>query len=232
MCWAALYSVGASKSKVWKQQVQHVFMWIKGLLSPRPLLLSRTVYFAPPATTPYLMFDASTSGGGALLWVLPAELSVTPASLQSEHKPMCFTHKAWEEVDAHNSGGVVGECAAQARWEAYTLVATIELWHKVIFASRGRLVVIGDPLGDLYGAVKFRSKDPWINRMFLRLALLFAPRGDTLEAVHIWSEANAGSMRALLYQSAYMGPHTQWQTKHWSRLQGKGTQLFAPPVQD
>ena len=85
----------------------------------------------------------------------------------------------------------MGECAAQARWEAYTLVATIELWHKVIFASRGRLVVIGDPLGDLYGAVRFRSKDPWINRMFLRLALLFAPRGDTLEAVHIWSEANA-----------------------------------------
>ena len=239
MCWAALYSVGASKSKVWKQQVQHVFMWIKVLLSPRPLLLSRTVYFAPPASTPYLMFDASTSGGGALLWVLPAELSVTPASLQSEHKPMCFTHKAWEEVDAHNSGGVMGECAAQARWEAYTLVATIELWHKVIFASRGRLVVIGDPLGDLYGAVRFRSKDPWINRMFLRLALLFAPRGDTLEAVHIWSEANAlADTLSRLNEGAALPeclkgcPHTRWQTRHWSHLQGKGTQLFAPPVQD
>ena len=239
MCWAALYSVGASKSKIWKQQVQHVFMWIKMLLSPRPLVLSRTVYFAPPASTPYLMFDASTSGGGALLWVLPAELSVTPTSLQLEHKPMCYTHKTWEEVDAHNSGGVMGECAAQARWEAYTLVATIELWHKVIFASRGRLVVIGDPLGDLYGAVKFRSKDPWINRMFLRLALLFAPRGDTLEAVHIWSEANAlADTLSRLNEGAALPeclrgcPHTQWQAKRWSSLKGKGTQLFEPPVQD
>ena len=238
MCWAALYSVGASKTKVWKQQVQHVFMWIKMLLNTRPLVLSRTVYFAPPASTPYLMFDASTSGGGALLWVLPAELCVTPTSLQLEHKPMCFTHKTWEEVDAHNSGGAMGECAAQARWEAYTLVATIELWYKVIFASRGRLVVIGDPLGDLYGAVKFRSKDPWINRMFLRLALLFAPRGDTLEAVHIWSEANAlADTLSRLNEGAALPeclkdcPRTQWQTRHWSLLEGKGTQLFAPPVQ-
>ena len=75
--------------------------------------------------------------------------------------------------------------------------------------------------------------------MFLRLALLFAPRGDTLEAVHIWSEANAlADTLSRLNEGAALPeclkdcPRTQWQTRQWSHLQGKGTQLFAPPVQD
>ena len=57
-------------------------------------------------------------------------------------------------------------------------------------AAGGRLVAIGDALGMLHGAVKFRSKDPGINLIFMELALIFAPRGSTVEAVHIWSEEN------------------------------------------
>jgi hypothetical protein len=49
-------------------------------------------------------------------------------------------------------------------------------------------IALGDALGMLYGAAKFRSKDPILNRIFMEMALLFAPRGSTLEAVHIWSE--------------------------------------------
>ena len=42
----------------------------------------------------------------------------------------------------------------------------------------------------LSGAAKFRSKDPLINKVFMELALLVAPRGATLEAMHVWSEEN------------------------------------------
>jgi hypothetical protein len=42
----------------------------------------------------------------------------------------------------------------------------------------------------LYGAARFRSRDSQINRMFMELALLSAPRGTTLEALHVWSAEN------------------------------------------
>ena len=42
----------------------------------------------------------------------------------------------------------------------------------------------------LYGAARFRSKDSQINRIFMEMALLAAPRGTTLEAIHIWSAGN------------------------------------------
>ena len=51
-------------------------------------------------------------------------------------------------------------------------------------------MALGDALGMLHGAVKFKSKDPGINLMFMELALIFAPKGATLEAVHLWSEEN------------------------------------------
>jgi hypothetical protein len=37
----------------------------------------------------------------------------------------------------------------------------------------------------LYGAARFRSKDAQIKRIFMEMALLAAPRGTTLEAMHI-----------------------------------------------
>ena len=45
-------------------------------------------------------------------------------------------------------------------------------------------------MGMLYGAAKFRSKDPIINNIFMEMALLVAPRGATIEAIHVWSEEN------------------------------------------
>ena len=45
-------------------------------------------------------------------------------------------------------------------------------------------------MGMLHGAVKFKSKDPVINIIFMEMALLFAPQGATVEALHMWSEEN------------------------------------------
>ena len=66
-------------------------------------------------------------------------------------------------------------------------------WDKIVAASIGRPVAIGDALGMLFGAVTFRSKDPLINKIFVEMALIVAPRGATLEAIHIWSEENITS---------------------------------------
>ena len=60
----------------------------------------------------------------------------------------------------------------------------------MISTSTGRPVAVGDALGMLHGAVKFRFKDPIINKIFMEMALLVAPRGATLEAIHVWSEEN------------------------------------------
>ena len=46
-------------------------------------------------------------------------------------------------------------------------------------------------MGILLGASVLRSKDPQVNRLFQELVLVFAPRGCTLDAVHVWSEDNA-----------------------------------------
>ena len=77
-----------------------------------------------------------------------------------------------------------------ARWEAFCLLLAVRAWQQVIFASTGALVAMGDALGMLFGAVRFKSKDPGINLIFMEVALVFAPRGATIEAMHWWSEEN------------------------------------------
>jgi len=57
--------------------------------------------------------------------------------------------------------------------------------------SSGSLVAAGDALGVLHGAAKFKAKDPGIKLIFMEMALIFAPQGSTIEALHIWSEENA-----------------------------------------
>jgi hypothetical protein len=42
----------------------------------------------------------------------------------------------------------------------------------------------------MHSAVRFKSADPFINLLCMELALLFAPHGSELEAVHLWSENN------------------------------------------
>ena len=70
------------------------------------------------------------------------------------------------------------------------LLLAILTWQKVIFTCTGNLHVVGDALGMLQGAAKFKAKDPVINLMMMEAALVFAPYGRTLEAMHVWSEEN------------------------------------------
>ena len=70
------------------------------------------------------------------------------------------------------------------------MLAAVRTWARVILTSRGRLTAIGDALGVLSGAARFKSSDPCINLVFMELALTFAPRGAAVDAIHIWSEEN------------------------------------------
>ena len=49
---------------------------------------------------------------------------------------------------------------------------------------------MGDALGILQAAVKFKAKDVAVNALYMELALIFAPHGVELSAVHVWSENN------------------------------------------
>ena len=56
---------------------------------------------------------------------------------------------------------------------------------------RGKVCVVGDAEGILGALTRLRSADDIVNRMAMELALWIAPRGLTLEGVHIWGEENA-----------------------------------------
>ena len=70
------------------------------------------------------------------------------------------------------------------------IVGAIRRWAGPALEARGGLTVVGDTLGVLLGASVLRSKDAHINRLFMELALVFAPRGSSLDSVHVWSEDN------------------------------------------
>lgn len=88
-------------------------------------------------------------------------------------------------------GAVIGDPAGQARWEAFTSLASMSLWRSLWCPRHRQITILGDALGIMEGAAKFRSKDPKINSIFAELALLVAPTGDTLSQIHLWSERNS-----------------------------------------
>ena len=88
------------------------------------------------------------------------------------------------------------------------LLLAVRTGAPVIFGSRGTLRVVGDALGVLQGAVKIKAKDGIINAIFMELALLFAPVGAELSAVHIWSEDNVlADVHSPLDEGAVLPPH-------------------------
>ena len=122
------------------------------------------------------MFDASTTGGGALLWIINAKDDVSPEALQTI-QPWAYLACGWTPLDETIAKSARGDCASQARWESYMLLLAVRTWAPIIFKSRGTLRLVGDALGVLQGAVMFRARDAMINAMFMEMALLVAPKG-------------------------------------------------------
>lgn len=189
MLWAALASDGAGRQHIWAKQVAIPLKWFREFFSDSSAGLTRSVRVDPPNTVAVVAFDASPSGGGAVLWVVPATFQVNIASLM-QVTPFAFMHASWSPTHCVAAGARRGQCADQARWETYCMVLAVHTWQKVIYATTGRPILIGDALGIMNAAVRFRSKDPTINIMLMELALVTAPIGADIEAIHIWSEVN------------------------------------------
>ena len=126
-----------------------------------------------------------------MLWMLPAGELPSPEHLQNSIPALRFTYTAWEKKDEDLLGAVIGDPAGQARWEAFTVLASMSLWRSWWAPRHRQITVLGDALGIMEGASTFRSKDAKINAIFAELALLVAPTGDTLSQIHLWSERNS-----------------------------------------
>ena len=49
---------------------------------------------------------------------------------------------------------------------------------------------MGDALGVLHDAQKFRAADPVLNKIMAEIALLLAPLGRDIQAIHLWTQRN------------------------------------------
>ena len=126
--------------------------------------------------------DASPFGGGAVLWWGPPQ--------GRRHRwPAAWVACTWTPADADLMACPLESPDGQARWEAFMMVLALRQWMQK--GLRGRVCMIGDAEGILGALTRLRSADEIVNLMAMELALWIAPRGLSLEGVHIWGEENA-----------------------------------------
>ena len=73
---------------------------------------------------------------------------------------------------------------------AWTLLQCIQVWKEALRSSNGTLAVMGDALGVLHDAQKFRAADPALNNIMAEIPLLLAPMGKDVQAIHLWTQRN------------------------------------------
>ena len=84
-----------------------------------------------------------------------------------------------------------GGSAGQARLEALTLLISVATWRPLLAASQGTLTFVGDALGVLHDALRFKAREPVLNGIISEMALEIAPFRADLRAAHVWSERNS-----------------------------------------
>ena len=161
---------------------------MKKLFSTNELLYA-TTYLRPARLKTYICTDASPTGGGAVLYVVDARTRFTLETLTAA-KPWAWAAHRWTHHDEVLAAGARDDPGSQARWEAYAAVSALFLWKKIALETRGGIALVGDALGVLFGTAVLRSKDKQINKLMQELALVLAPSGNSIEALHVWSEDN------------------------------------------
>ncbi|CAK0911850.1 unnamed protein product [Prorocentrum cordatum] len=162
--WAAQCTAPAGK-RVGRRQIARALTWLRAFATGSAGPFSRVVRAADPVLHFTVAFDASTTGGGALLYVT-----------------------LWSHAAAAQA--VVGDPGSQARWEVFVLLASFIMWRPVISHVHAGVSFVGDAQGVLQGAVRLASRDPVINVYISEIALRIAGAGVDLESFHIWSEVN------------------------------------------
>ncbi len=177
---------GAIGSTVLKRKAEAGLNWLcafaEGQMRPMSVLhLAET-----SARRIVVVFDASTTGGGAILFTSVDNEGNDWQSLAPDN----LLATRWNKTDEQLLSASIGSAADQAKWEAFILTEAVMHWKSLIAESTQPFWVIGDALGVLEAAAGRKSKDAIINALMAELALIFAPLGRALEATHIWSERN------------------------------------------
>ncbi len=183
MIWAAL-TAQHDAHMVYARQIQVPLRWIKALANVDMGPIERRCA-RPASYYTILTFDASPTGGGAIL-----QLGVEALERRHEAPIATYWCRTWTDADARLLGTTIGSASGQALWEAYAMLRAAITWFPLLSASEGKLAVCGDALGVLHDAVRFRARDPMLNLITAELALVLAPLGVTLDAIHQWSERN------------------------------------------
>ena len=114
------------------------------------------------------------------------------ASSRREVQPVSFHWSTvWSADDESLIGAKIGDCASQARWEAYALLRAVRVWKPILQVANSQLAFCGDALGVLHDAISFKARDPMLNKIMAELALQVAPLGFVITAIHTWSKSNA-----------------------------------------
>ena len=93
----------------------------------------------------------------------------------------------WKQDDEKLIGAKIGAAASQAKWEAYALLLAVMTWRPILKATESQLAFCGDALGVLIDAMKFRAREPMLNKLMAELALVVAAFGFELTTIHTWS---------------------------------------------
>ena len=105
--------------------------------------------------------------------------------------PRVFHWKTrWSATDEALLAAKIGEAASQAKWEAYSLLLAVLTWLPILEVAESQLAFCGDALGILGDALRFRAREPVLNKIMAELALAIAPYGFETASVHVWSRHN------------------------------------------
>ena len=138
--------------------------------------------------THYLLntFDGSLTGGGATL-----QAGVTQFNSAHQKPFIAYWAATWSDEDLARVQAKRGDPAGQARLEALALLQSVHAWREIIKAAHGRLTVMGDALGVLHDARRFKAHDKVLNETMAEVALLLAPMRQDIRAIHLWTQRNS-----------------------------------------
>ena len=119
--------------------------WLLAFFNLGTGFITRVIRADPPGTVPVIAFDASPFGVGAVLWVVPAATEITIKQLE-RITPMAYLYQQWDKRHEGLVRANIGDSGGQARWEALAMFYAFRTWDKVISASSGRPVAVGDAL--------------------------------------------------------------------------------------
>ena len=94
----------------------------------------------------------------------------------------------WDEDHGTFLGASPGDERGQATFEAFMMLEAVLCW--VDRHTLGRVCLVGDAQGVLFGLTRLAASSPIINDVAKEIALHLAPFGQTLSWSHVWGEQN------------------------------------------